>query len=61
VIFSTIGALVTEVGGVLSHPAIVARENGLPAVLSVEGATQKLNDGQRVRVDGDGGIITPLA
>jgi len=57
VVFSTIGALVTEAGGVLSHPAIVAREYGIPAVLSVEGVTEKLRDGQRIRVDGDNGAI----
>lgn len=60
VVFSVIGALVTEAGGVLSHPAIVAREYGIPAVLSVEGATEKLRDGQRVTVDGDGGAVSLL-
>jgi rifampicin phosphotransferase len=60
VIFPTIGALVTEVGGALSHPAIVAREYGVPAVLSLEGATQKLKDGQLIRVDGDNGVVIVL-
>ncbi len=60
VIFSTVGALVTEAGGVLSHPAIIAREYRIPAVLSLEGATQKLKDGQKVRVDGDSGTVTLL-
>jgi pyruvate,water dikinase len=57
-VLSVIGALVTEAGGVLSHPAIVAREYGIPAVLSLERATEKLRDGQRVRVDGDLGAVT---
>jgi pyruvate,water dikinase len=61
VIYSTIGALITEAGGVLSHPAIIAREYGIPAILSVEGATQKLRDGQRVRVDGNNGTVTVMA
>ncbi len=61
VVFSTVGALVTEAGGVLSHPAIVAREYKIPAVLSLGGATQKLRDGQRVRVDGDDGTVTVVA
>ena len=61
VVFPIIGALVTEAGGVLSHPAIVAREYGIPAVLSVEVATKKLRDGQKIRVDGEKGIITVAA
>lgn len=61
VIFPAMGALVTEAGGVLSHPAIVAREYGIPAVLSLEGATLRLRDGQRVRVDGATGTVTLVA
>jgi pyruvate,water dikinase len=57
VVFSVIGALVTEAGGILSHPAIVAREYGIPAVLSLERATEKLREGQRVMVDGDLGAV----
>lgn len=57
VVFSSLGALVTEAGGVLSHPAILAREYGIPAVLSVNGVTSKLKDGQRVKIDGDTGVI----
>ena len=61
VVFSAVGALVTEYGGPLSHPAIVAREYGVPAVLSIDGATQRLKDGQRVRVDGKNGSVMVLA
>jgi len=53
-------ALVTEVGGLLSHGAIVAREYGLPAVLNVEGATQAIRTGQLVAVDGHAGTVSLL-
>ncbi len=51
------GALISEVGGQLSHGAIVAREYGLPAVMNIPGATQKFQNGQRVRVDGTKGGV----
>ena len=54
------GAVVTERGGVLSHPAILAREYGLPAVLGVPGATTRIRDGQRIRVDGTRGSVEVL-
>ena len=57
VIFPTIGALVTESGGILSHPAIIAREYGIPAVLALEGATTRLEDGMLVKVDGNAGTV----
>lgn len=50
----------TEGGGLLSHPAIVAREYGLPAVVGCEGATTRFHDGQLVRVDGSAGTVTPV-
>jgi phosphohistidine swiveling domain-containing protein len=56
-LFAIAGGLVTEVGGILSHGAIVAREYGIPAVMSVAGATKFLQDGQRVTVDGNKGVI----
>ena len=59
-LFGGIAALVTETGGILSHAAVVAREYGLPAVVGVRDATRTLVDGQRVRVDGDHGVVTPL-
>lgn len=52
------GAVVTEVGGVLAHAAIVARERGIPAVLGVPGSTARLPDGALVTVDGDAGTVT---
>jgi pyruvate,water dikinase len=57
-IFGAIGGLVTEHGGLLSHPAILAREYGLPAVLGVPEATNRLRDGSRVEIDGVAGTIT---
>lgn len=58
VLFPHIGALVTEGGGLLSHPAIVAREYGLPAVVGCEHATRRFRDGQLVTVDGSLGTVT---
>ncbi|WP_239070361.1 PEP-utilizing enzyme [Cellulomonas chitinilytica] len=52
-------AVVTEVGGVLSHAAIVARELGIPAVLGVDGATVLFADGDRLVVDGTRGTVVP--
>jgi len=54
------GALVTEIGGTLSHGAIIAREYGLPAVLNVAGATRHIRTGQLVRVDGSRGAVRLL-
>lgn len=51
------GGLITEVGGLLSHGAIVAREYGLPAVLNVKGATQAIRTGQRLAIDGFAGTV----
>jgi pyruvate,water dikinase len=56
-LFAVASAVVTEVGGILSHGAIVAREYGIPAVMSVVGATTLLKDGQRVIVDGNKGLV----
>jgi rifampicin phosphotransferase len=57
VVFPSMGALVTDTGGILSHPAIIAREHGIPAVVGAGNATDVLKDGQRVTVDGDTGIV----
>lgn len=54
------GGLIAEVGGRLSHGAIVAREYGIPAVMDIHDATQLLRDGQRVRIDGQLGIVEIL-
>lgn len=57
-IFPILGGLVTEHGGPLSHPATLAREYGLPAVLSVEDATKGFTDGQLITIDGAAGSIS---
>lgn len=57
VIFQRVGALVTDSGGMLSHPAIIAREYGVPAVVATGNATSVLRTGQLVTVDGTTGVI----
>lgn len=59
VLFPSIGALVTDSGGLLSHPAIIAREFGIPAVLATGSGTERLEDGQMVTVDGGTGRVEP--
>lgn len=59
-LFVAIGGLVTEVGGLTSHGSVIAREVGLPAVVGVGGATRRIRDGQRVRVDGAAGTVEIL-
>ncbi|WP_261382528.1 PEP/pyruvate-binding domain-containing protein [Arthrobacter sp. UKPF54-2] len=59
-LFMTAGALVMEMGGVISHGAVVAREYGIPAVVGVPDATTRLHTGQRVTVDGAAGIVREL-
>jgi pyruvate,water dikinase len=61
VLFPSIGALVTDSGGILSHPAIIAREYRVPAVVATGNATDLLQDGQIVRVDGTKGTVENLA
>ncbi|MCE6998692.1 phosphoenolpyruvate synthase [Saccharothrix sp. S26] len=56
-LFVAIAGLVTEVGGLMTHGAVVAREYGLPAVVGVEGATRLIRDGQRIRVNGTDGYV----
>ena len=58
--FVTIKGLVTEVGGLMTHGAVIAREYGLPAVVGVEHATRLIRDGQRIRVHGTDGYIEIL-
>ncbi|MEV7377670.1 rifamycin-inactivating phosphotransferase [Streptomyces lydicus] len=59
-LFVGIAGLVTEVGGLMTHGAVIAREYGLPAVVGVEQATRLIRDGQRIRVHGTGGYIEIL-
>lgn len=56
-LFLTAGAVVLELGSVLSHGAVVAREYDVPAVVNIDGVTQRLHDGQEVTVDGHRGLV----
>jgi pyruvate,water dikinase len=59
-LFVSIEGLVTEVGGLMTHGAVIAREYGLPAVVGVEYATRLIRDGQRIRVHGTDGYVEIL-
>ncbi len=59
-LFVAIKGLVTEVGGLMTHGAVIAREYGLPAVVGVENATRLIRDGQRIRVHGTDGYVELL-
>jgi phosphoenolpyruvate synthase/pyruvate phosphate dikinase len=59
-LFVSIKGLVTEVGGLMTHGAVIAREYGLPAVVNVENATKLIKDGQRIRVNGTEGYVEIL-
>jgi len=59
-LFVSIKGLVTEVGGLMTHGAVIAREYGLPAVVGVENATKRIKDGQRIRVHGTDGYVEVL-
>ncbi|WP_327576156.1 MULTISPECIES: rifamycin-inactivating phosphotransferase [unclassified Streptomyces] len=60
-LFVGIAGLVTEVGGLMTHGAVIAREYGLPAVVGVEHATRLIRDGQRIRVHGTDGYVEILS
>jgi phosphohistidine swiveling domain-containing protein len=60
-LFLAAGGLVMEVGGMMTHGSVVAREYGIPAVVGVHQATVRLKTGQRVRVDGSSGLITIIS
>ena len=59
-LFFTAGALITEIGGVLSHGAVIAREIGLPAIVGVEDATRRISTGRRVKVNALNGTVELL-
>ena len=59
-LFVAVEGLVTEVGGLMTHGAVIAREYGLPAVVGVEHATRLIRDGQRIRVHGTEGYVELL-
>jgi phosphohistidine swiveling domain-containing protein len=60
VLFTKIAGLVTDSGGALSHPAVVSREFGIPAVVGTRTATQTIKTGQRIRLDGAAGTVDVL-
>ncbi|HEV7752275.1 MAG TPA: PEP-utilizing enzyme, partial [Baekduia sp.] len=60
VLFTKIGGLVTEAGGTSSHPAVVAREFGIPAVVGTNDAGTQIKTGDRVRVNGGTGVVELL-
>jgi pyruvate,water dikinase len=59
-LFMAAGGLITEVGGMMTHGSVVAREYGIPAVVGVHQATTRLKDGQKIRLDGTAGKIVVL-
>ncbi len=60
-VFGKIRAAVSDIGGIMSHAAIVAREYGMPAVVGTGNATQRIKTGDKLRVDGDEGVVTILS
>jgi pyruvate, water dikinase len=59
-VFGKIAATVSDIGGIMSHAAIVSREYGLPAVVGTGDATRRIKTGDRLRVDGGSGTVTIL-
>ena len=59
--FVSVAGLVTEVGGLMTHGAVIAREYGLPAVVGVERATQRIGEGEWIRVNGTDGFVERMA
>ena len=60
VLFTKITALVTDAGGTVSHPAVLSREFGIPAVVGASVATQQIKNGDRIRVNGTTGLVEIL-
>ena len=59
-LFVNAAAVVTEIGGMLTHGAVVAREYGIPGLVGVSEATKLISTGQKIRVDGTSGYVLPL-
>lgn len=59
-LFTAAAAVVADLGGPLSHGAVIAREYGVPVVAGIVGASSTLADGERLRVDGERGIVERL-
>jgi pyruvate,water dikinase len=57
-LFAQASGLVTDIGGILAHGSIVAREYGIPAVMGTGNATQRITSGQQITVDGNAGTVT---
>jgi pyruvate,water dikinase len=60
VLFTKIAGLVTDTGGTTSHPAVLSREFGIPAVIGTSNATKRIKTGDRIRVDGTTGVVEIL-
>jgi phosphoenolpyruvate synthase/pyruvate phosphate dikinase len=60
VLFTKIAGLVTDTGGTTSHPAVLSREFGIPAVIGTSVATERIRTGDRIHVDGNAGRVTVL-
>ena len=60
-LFCVAAGVVTELGGPLSHAAVVARELAVPSVVNVDGVTRALKTGDRIRLDGDAGVVEKLS
>ena len=60
VLFTKIAGLVTDTGGTTSHPAVLSREFGIPAVIGTSNATKRIKTGDRIRVDGSKGRVEIL-
>lgn len=59
-VLARVGGVVTEVGGLLSHAAVIGREYGIPAILNLSGATKTIKDGALIKVDGKSGVVEIL-
>ena len=59
-LFINASGIILEVGGIMTHGSVVAREYGIPAVVGVQNATKELKTGQRVRIDGNLGVVKIL-
>jgi pyruvate,water dikinase len=60
VLFTKIVGLVTDAGGTVSHPAVLSREFGIPAVVGTSVATQQISNGDRIRLNGTTGVVQIL-
>ena len=60
-VFGKVAAAVSDIGGIMSHAAIVSREYGMPAVVGTGDATSRIKTGDRLRVDGDTGTVEILS